>query len=80
MAVAPPEQKTSTQQLRGALDRLLGVGARERLLENKETHREDMTFEEIAELEAFRAEREAKREKDRRERAERLAARRVNGG
>jgi len=84
LMVAPPEYKNSTEQLSETMDRFLGIGPRERLLENKELHREDMTLEEIDELEAFRAEREArddaKREKDRRERAERLAARKGNGG
>jgi hypothetical protein len=83
MNQAAPEQ-TSTEFYEAALDQVLGVGPRERLLENKETHREDMTLEEVTELEALRREREdrqdAERQRNRRERAERLAARRGNGG
>jgi hypothetical protein len=76
--------ETSTENLRRIFDEVSGISKRERLLEDKETHNEPMTLEEIDELEVFRREREAcddaERERNRREREERLAARRANGG
>jgi hypothetical protein len=81
---AAPEAKTSTQKLMETMDEVFGIGARERLLSNKETLGQDMTLGEVEELEGFRAAREAEqdaaREQARRERADRLAARRGNGG
>jgi hypothetical protein len=66
------------------MDEVRGIGPRERLLENKDRDGEVMTSAEINELDTLRNQREAqedvKREQARRERADRLAARRGNGG
>jgi hypothetical protein len=62
----PPEAKSSTRQIREALDNVLGITSRERELEDKELYSDDMlTADEQAELDQLRAVREAKREAER---------------
>jgi hypothetical protein len=59
---APPEQKTSTQEILAALDNVLGITARERQLEDKQDYSDEkLTADEQAELTELRSAREAKR-------------------
>jgi hypothetical protein len=77
-----PIARTSTDELKLALDRLQNYSPREQELEDKDWRKEPMTAEETAELDEFRSQRDRKRmeelERKGREREKRRLAR-VNG-
>jgi len=77
-----PIARTSTDELKLALDRLSNYAPREQELEDKDWHKQPMTADELQELDDFRAVRDRKRieelERKEREREERKLAR-ANG-